>query len=125
MKTFKGLGLEVVNGHIETGQDFFGYQTPQGEIVVSNPPFSKRDAILKHLYEMDVPFAITLNFVGLFDSRGRRNLFKKYGVEIIVPDGRMKFLRPGTDVLNSPNMQTVYVCHKLLDKQIEFSDFKF
>lgn len=125
MKTFKGLGLEVVNGHIETGQDFFDYQSPQGDIVVSNPPFSKRDAILKRLYEMDVPFAITLCFNGLFDSRGRRNLFREHGIELVIPDGRMKFFRPGTDVLNSPNMQTIYVCHRLLDKQIEFSDFKF
>lgn len=125
VKTFKGLGLEVVNGHIETGQDFFGYQTPQGEIVVSNPPFSRRDDVLKHLYELNVPFAVTLYLNGLFDSKGRREMFKRYGVELLIPDGRMKFFRPGTKLLNAPNTQTVYVCHKLLDKQIEFSDFKF
>ncbi len=52
VQTFTNLGLEVVYGHIDTGQDFFDYTEPQGEIVVSNPPFSKRDAIFTRLYEM-------------------------------------------------------------------------
>ena len=41
VKTFKQLGYAVNYGHIETGQDFFDYEQPQGDIVVSNPPFSK------------------------------------------------------------------------------------
>ena len=123
--TFDTLGLEVVNGHIETGQDFFEAKIPRGEIVVSNPPFSKRDAIFTRLFEMNIPFALVMNFNGLFDSKKRVRLFKDNDIQILVPFGRMKFISRDRGLLNSPNFQSVYVCNRLLEKQIEFSDCVF
>lgn len=125
VKTFQDLGFEVAYGHIETGQDFFDYQEPQGEIVVSNPPFSKRDAIFKRLYEMKVPFALVMNFNGLFDSKTRSRLFRENRIEILVPYGRMKFIHKDRGHLNQPNFQSVYVCSGVLDQQITFSDADF
>ena len=125
VKTFQDLGLEVAYGHIETGQDFFDYKEPQGEIVVSNPPFSKRNAIFKRLYEMQVPFALVMNFNGLFDSKTRSRLFRENRVELLVPYGRMKFIHKERGELNSPNFQSVYVCSGVLDQQITFSDADF
>ena len=123
--TFTDLGFEVVHGHIDTGQDFFSFQEPQGDVVVSNPPFSKRDHIFEKLFQMDIAFALVMNFNGLFDSRKRAEIFRKNGVEILVPNGRMKFEHKDRGVLNSPNFQSVYVCHNILYKQIVFSDAKF
>ena len=123
--TFQELGFDVAYGHIDTGQDFFDYTDPQGEIVVSNPPFSKRDAIFERLYEMDIPFALVMNFNGLFDSRKRGKLFREHGVEMLVPYGRMSFEHKDRGRRNNPNFQSVYVCNKLLDKQIVFSDVVF
>lgn len=123
--TFQECGYEVVYGHIETGQDFFDYDVPQGDIVVSNPPFSKRDAIFERLYEWQVPFALVMNFNGLFDSRKRADLFRNNRIEILVPRGRMKFIHRDKGALNSPNFQSVYVCSGLLDNQIEFSEASF
>ena len=126
VKTFQEHGLDVRYGHIETGQDFFDYTEPQGEIVVSNPPFSKKNEILKSLYDMDIPFAIILGYNGIFDNRNRFELFREHGVELLVPQGRMKFEHRYEDDLDGqPPFQSVYVCHKLLDKQITFSDSKF
>lgn len=119
------MGYEVAYGHIETGQDFFDYREPQGEIVVSNPPFSKRDAIFERLYELQVPFALVMNFNGLFDSRKRANLFRANRVELLVPRGRMRFIHKDRGQLNAPNFQSVYVCNGVLDKQITFSDCEF
>ena len=123
--TFQDLGLDVIYGHIETGQDFFLYERPQGEIVVSNPPFSKRDAIFEKLYQWGMPFALVLNFNGLFDSKKRSKLFREYGVEMLVPYGRMRFIQKDDGIKNSPNFQSVYVCNKLLKDQIVFSDAVF
>ena len=125
VKTFKALGYEVVYGHIDTGQDFFDYTEPQGDIVVSNPPFSKRDAIFQRLYEMKVPFALIMNFNGLFDSKKRAEIFRHNEVELLVPKGRMRFIHKDKGALNAPNFQSVYVCSGLLDKQITFSDCEF
>lgn len=125
VQTFNELGFDVRYGHIATGQDFFEYSVPAGDIVVSNPPFSKRNAIFERLFEMDVPFALVMNFNGLFDSKKRVELFRDHGVQLLIPSGRMKFYHKDKGLLNSPNFQSIYVCHRLLQKQIEFSDAVF
>lgn len=93
--------------------------------MVSNPPFSKRDRIFEKLYEWDLPFALIMNFNGLFDSQKRASLFRHNNVELLVPYGRMKFVQREKGMLNSPNFQSVYVCNHLLEKQITFDDTKF
>ena len=125
VKTFQKCGLEVVYGHIETGQDFFDYTNPQAEILVSNPPYSKRGQIFERLYEWDIPFALVMNFNGLFDSKKRVDTFKKHTVELLIPRGRMKFNHRDKGILNSPNFQSIYVCNHLLNKQIVFDETTF
>ena len=125
VQTFKNEGFDVVYGHIDTGQDFFNFDKPQGDIVVSNPPFSKRDKIVERLFSFGVPFALVMNFNGLFDSKKRARLFSEHDFEILVPFGRMKFTHKDKGQLNSPNFQSVYLCSKLLDKQIVFSGDEF
>lgn len=125
VKIFRANGLEVNHGHIRTGQDFFDYDEPQGDIAVSNPPFSIRDQIFKRLYELDVPFAMVMNFNGLFDSRTRHKLFRENGVELLVPSGRMTFIQEERGKLNHPNFQSIYVCHRLLGEQITFDTTYF
>ena len=123
--TFKNKGFDVNYGHIETGQDFFEYQEPQGDIVVSNPPFSKRNKIFERLYEWDIPFALINNFNGLFDSKKRFDIFRKHKFEMLVPRGRMKFYHRDKGLLNSPNFQSIYVCNRLLKDQIVFDETTF
>lgn len=125
VRTFIDLGFEVKYGHIETGQDFFDYTDPLGEIIVSNPPFSKRDKIFERLYEWDIPFALIINFNGLFDSKKRADIFRQHKVEMLVPRGRMKFYHRDMGLLNSPNFQSIYVCNRLLENQIVFDNTTF
>lgn len=127
VKILKEEGFNVIHGHISTGEDFFEYKNPPDNIdcIVSNPPFSKRDAIFERLYEFDIPFAMVMNFNGLFDSKKRYDIFKRNDIQMFVPQGRMKFIAKDKGQLNSPNFQSIYVCHKLLCKQIEFADIKF
>lgn len=116
-------GFDVDYSHIETGVDFFEINNLRDyDAIVSNPPFSLREPILERLFMSGVPFAMILNFNGLFDSSKRWRLFKSYDFELLIPNGRMHFFNeecPG----NSPNFQSVYVCHGMTDKQIEFIEF--
>lgn len=113
-------GFNVTKSHIAEGTDFFNIKNlNKFDAVVSNPPFSKRQDILKRLFESDVPFAMILNFNGLFDSKTRWKMFKENNFELIVPCGRMHFFN-GVCKGNSPNFQSVYVCHRMAQKQIEF-----
>lgn len=125
VQTFKREGFDVSFGHISTGQDFFEIKEAQGDVVISNPPFSKRDAIFARLFDLDVPFALVMNFNGLFDSKKRARLFSENGVELLVPFGRMKFIHQGEAEANHPNFQSVYVCNRFLNRQIVFSGTEF
>lgn len=121
VKILKREGYEVVHGHIQTGEDFFKYEkVPEGcEVIVSNPPFSKRDDIFERVYKLNIPFALIMNGNGLFDSKRRFEVFKNNNFELLVPQGRMKF-SDGVQAKTPPNYQSVYVCNGVLDKQIEF-----
>jgi hypothetical protein len=120
VKVLTEQGFDVTYGHIETGQDFFDIQDfSEFDAVVSNPPFSKRQAILEKLFNAGVPFAMILNFNGLFDSKARWKLFKYNQFELLIPLGRMRFFNED-GVGNSPNFQSIYVCKNMLPQQIGF-----
>ena len=124
VKVLKENGYEVTFGHIETGQDFFSYKEPPAGVdcIVSNPPFSKRTAIFEELFNFGLPFAMIMNFNGLFDAKVRFELFKSNKFELLIPKGRMCFFDESMEAKNNPNFQSVYVCSGILDNQIVFTD---
>lgn len=113
-------GFEVTSSCLQDGVDFFGLSLEGYDVVVSNPPFSKRDAILTRLFEAGVPFALILNFNGLFDKKLRWELFKNHPFELLIPQGRWQFINVDGKLCKQPNVQSIYVCSKISDKQIDF-----
>ena len=99
--------------------DFFSLDKPNVDYVISNPPFSIRDAILKRLYEWRIPFAMIFNANGLFDSRNRLTLAKRYGAETFFVYPRIKFI-DGNGERNSPPFQSCYWCYNILPKGLMF-----
>ena len=93
-------------------------------VLTAQPPFSKRDAIFKRLFEIGLPFAMIMNSNGLFDSKARYELFKNNNFELLIPKGRMKFFDESMISRNNPNFQSVYVCNRILNHQIEFTDMQ-
>lgn len=120
VQVLKEYGFDVTYSHIWMGTDFFDLDLSGYDAIVSNPPFSKREAILRKLFESGKPFAMILNFNGLFDSKTRWELFKNNKFELIVPLGRMHFFNEKCEG-NSPNFQSIYVCKGMADKQIDFT----
>ena len=59
-QTFKRKGYQVVRSSLAEGQDFFSYEPEQWDIMISNPPFSKKDEVLQRAYELGKPFALLL-----------------------------------------------------------------
>lgn len=57
--------------------------------IISNPPFSEKDKVLKRLYELNKPFAILLP-VNSIQGTNRYKYFKN-GVQLLVFDARMGF----------------------------------
>lgn len=60
VKVFKDNGNKVIFSHIDEGKNFFYYEPESYDIIISNPPFSIKDNILKRLWELDKPYAMLL-----------------------------------------------------------------
>ena len=53
-------GYEVVRSSLKEGQDFFSYEPNAWDILISNPPFSKKNDVLKRAFDFGKPFALLL-----------------------------------------------------------------
>ena len=115
-------GYKVLYSHVDEGKDFFNYVPKEHyDVIISNPPYSLKDAVYKRLFYLKKPFAMFVPMNGIFDSKLRFDLFSKNGIELLVPKGRTKFMAPD-GVGNAPPFQTVYVCWNLLPKAFCFEE---
>mgnify|MGYP002858570423 CR=1 FL=1 len=64
------------------------------------------------------PFAMLVGMNSLFDSKKRFSMFRDNGIQILVPDGRTKFISNEDKKLVAPPFQAVYVCHNFLPETI-------
>lgn len=110
---------QVIYSHIKTGQDFFETKI-DCDVIVSNPPFSKRNEVYERLFELGKPFAMVGNMAGIFDSKNRYDMFQRNEFELLVMYPRVKFISPDDNSLKSPTYQSCYVCHQVLPRQIMF-----
>lgn len=85
-KHLKELGFDVIHEPI----DFFANNL--GEVVVSNPPFSKSKEVLSRLKELDKPFIVIFPSSKI-NTQYTRTLFKDSvdKLQIIIPKKRIHF----------------------------------
>ena len=117
-RLFKERGYEVIRSSLSDGQDFFDYEPATWDIVVSNPPFSKKDQVLKRLYNFGKPFAVLLPLTALQGIK--RYQYLKNGVQILAFDKRVCFYR-GTNpavYMRSCSFPSVYFCRSLLPQNL-------
>ena len=61
---------EVVYSSLLNGQNFFETEVPENtKYIISNPPYSLKTEVLERLFKFDIPFAMLLGIVGLFESK--------------------------------------------------------
>lgn len=77
----------------ETDGDFFGEVDLRGG-VVTNPPYSKKDAFLRKCYDSGLPFALLLPVSSLQGQR-RGAMFKEHGLDLLVLNDRVDFTGKG------------------------------
>tara|TARA_R110002096_G_scaffold413739_1_gene614633 strand:- start:429 stop:905 length:477 start_codon:yes stop_codon:yes gene_type:complete len=98
------LGFDVIHND----NDFF--QSDEGDIVVSNPPFSKAKDVITRLKELDKPFILILPSSKINTQYFR--LFKNQ-IQIIIPRNRIQFVKNGNELQNSCNFDCFYYCYKM------------
>ena len=61
---------EVVYSSLLNGQNFFEIEVPENtKYIISNPPYSLKTEVPERLFKFDIPFAMLLGIVGLFESK--------------------------------------------------------
>jgi len=106
----KELGFNVIHEEV----DFF--ENDLGDIIVSNPPFSKVKEIMKRLLQLDKPFILILPISKINTSYIRE--WKDKGLQIIIPRKRIHFEKQieGKTPENwksDCNFDCFYYCYKM------------
>jgi len=112
-KHLEALGFEVIHKEV----DFF--ENDLGEIVVSNPPFSKSKEVLERLVELDKPFILIMPSSKL-QTQYFRKLFNnnETPIQIIIPRKRIQFQKlvdgkVPDDYTSKCNFDCFYFCYKI------------
>ncbi len=120
VKIFKKEGFNVIFGHIEDGKDFFTESVPNCDYIISNPPYSLKNEIFKRLYEIGKPFAMLINFQGIFDHKDRFSMFKNNKIELLYLSPRVNYIKQGDYKATGVPFQSGYLCSNICENQLEF-----
>jgi hypothetical protein len=121
VKMLKARGNEVVFTHISKGEDFFNIEE-ECDVILSNPPYSRKTEVIERLFNLGKPFAMLFGIVGLFESEKRFTLLEQNSFEVMHFNRRVTYFRDFVEQKPSikPPFASVYLCSKLLPKQIVF-----
>jgi len=120
VKVLQNSGFQVIYGHISTGQDFFSVEVPKCDYIISNPPYSKKGAVFNRLYEIGIPFAMLINFQGIFDNRERFELFRNHRVEMMWLSPRVNYIKQDDYSASGVPFQSGYLCSGICEHQLEY-----
>jgi len=120
VEVFTKEGFSVIYGHIETGEDFFKANTPECDYIISNPPYSLKGDIFKKLYEIGKPYAMLINFQGIFDHKERFEMFKNNKVEMLWLSPRVNYIKIGENSTSGVPFQSGYLCSGIFENDLNF-----
>ena len=85
------------------------------DVIITNPPYSLKNEFLKRCYEYNKPFALLLPLTAL-EGKERGKLYREKGIEVIVLDKRINFMKEKKNVW----FNTSWFCHDICDKLLSF-----
>ena len=113
---FKEEGFDVIGG-----EDFMN-EEKECDIIITNPPYSKKDEFLKRAFEIGKSFAFLLPLTAL-EGIKRGELYFKYGIQLIIPNRRINFVMPNKQ--GGAWFQIAWFCYKLnLPKDLMFVELE-
>lgn len=125
VQSLKQNGNKVIYSHKDDGKDFFEYEPDYYDIIISNPPFSCKDKILERLYKLNKPFMMLLP-VNSIQGKFRVDLFDKYGLELLIFDGRVDFHTRNNmkETTKGNHFGSAFFCKDILPDKLVFKKLK-
>lgn len=89
-------------------------------------PYSLKGEVFERLFQLNIPFAMLVGVVGLFESQKRFKMFREHDFEIMYLNRRVSYFKNYADQKPSlnPPFSSVYVCKGMLPKQIIFEEIQ-
>ena len=120
VKVLREKGFNVIYSHIALGQDFYTYEPEEEwDIMVSNPPFTKKKDIFKRALSFGKPIALLMSMAWLNDS-GSKKAFSESDrhMQLLMFDNRIKFNNPFGIANDKITFSSGYYCSDLLPRDI-------
>lgn len=122
VKIFRQEGYNVIATHIDNNQNFFYYEPEeQYDFIISNPPFSIKDDIIKRLYELNKPYAILLPVPSL---QGQKRFPYMKNCQALIFDKRINYYMSSDkkQVQKGVSFGSFYLCKDFLPQDLIFEE---
>lgn len=120
VKCIREAGHKVIASHIDDNKNFFYYEPDEWyDYIISNPPFSLKDDILKRLCELNKPFAILLPLPTL---QGQKRFEYLKDCQALIFDKRINFWqdKEHTKMAKGVAFASIYICKDFLPNDLIF-----
>lgn len=116
---FSENGYQVIRSCLKDNQDFFYYEPEQWDILISNPPFSKKNEVLKRTYSFEKPFALLLP-TNSIQSKKRFEIFRN-DIQLLAFDARVDYHTRNNLLCTTKgnHFSSAYFCRNLLPTKLE------
>lgn len=111
-------GYKVIHSHIDEGKNFFSYEPEEEyDVIISNPPFSIKDDILKRLDELGKPYAMLLPVPTL---QGQTRFPYLKDIQYLGFDKRINYYKDAamTKTQDGVSFGSCYLCKSFLPKDL-------
>lgn len=120
VKCIRAAGHKVIASHIDDNKNFFYYEPDEWyDYIISNPPFSLKDDVLKRLCELNKPFAVLLPLPTL---QGQKRFEYLKDCQALIFDKRVNFWqdKEHTKMAKGVAFASIYICKEFLPNDLIF-----
>lgn len=116
--------FQVIRSSLKEKQDFFFYTPDAFDVIVSNPPFSKKDKVLERVVRLGRPFMLLLPLATLQGKQ--RFAYFKEGLQLLSFDSRIDYHTNGNfdECANGSCFASAYFCKSILPRDIIVEQLK-
>jgi len=106
---------------IHNNEDFYKVDKPNENVnIVSNPPYHKKNEMLRRLFEWDLPFILLMPINTLSYIKTQR-ILKDKNIQVIIPNIFKGFIDGKGNATRCPPFYLCFICYKMnLDNDITF-----